>query len=202
MASGRGSNFDALYASTSRPGHPAKIVLLATDHAEAPVVAKAEAVRVKVELLDPGTPRGAWTRAAVDSLLTVLRHHSIDAILLAGFMRIVPEEVVRKYRHRILNIHPSLLPAFPGLRAQRQALRAGVKVSGCTVHFVDDGIDTGPIVFQEPVEVDPDDTEDTLAQRILAREHVLYPRALLALAENRIQVMGRITRTLPQPPAR
>jgi phosphoribosylglycinamide formyltransferase-1 len=200
MASGRGSNFDALYASTCQPGHPARIALLVTDRASAPVVAKAEAAGIPVQLVDPGTPRGAWEAAAVESLAEVLRDQAIEAILLAGFMRIVPAEIVRKYPHRILNIHPSLLPAFPGLRAHRQALRAGVKVSGCTVHFVDDGIDTGPIVFQEAVRVEPDDTEDTLAERVLAQEHVLYPRALLALAQNRIQVTGRITRTLPARP--
>jgi phosphoribosylglycinamide formyltransferase-1 len=194
MASGRGSNFDALLAAARRPGFPARIVLLASDRADAPVLERARRAGVGVHVFDPGTPRGPWTDAAVASLLGVLNGHGVEAVCLAGFMRILPAAIVRAYPGRILNIHPSLLPAFPGTHAHRQVLRAGVKVSGCTVHLVDESVDTGPIVLQAAVEVLPDDTEETLAARVLEREHELYPKALEALAEERITVHGRAVR--------
>jgi len=192
MASGRGSNFDALLRSTLEPGHPAEIVVVISDRADAPVLDKARAAGIPVERIDPGTPRGPWTLSGVADTLAKLRAHRLDAICLAGFMRILPVEVVREYRCRILNIHPSLLPAFPGTRAAREALRAGVKVSGCTVHFVDEGVDTGPILIQRTVSVELDDTEESLAARILQEEHVAYPHALRALAEGRVAFDGGI----------
>jgi phosphoribosylglycinamide formyltransferase-1 len=194
LASGRGSNFDALAAAARDPGYPARVVLLASDRADAAVIPKARSVGVEVHVFDPGTPRGPWTPEAVAALIGVLRARRIDAICLAGFMRILPAEVVRMWSGRILNVHPSLLPSFPGTRAHRQALRAGAKVSGCTVHLVDEGVDTGPIVMQAAVPVLPDDDEDTLAARVLEREHEIYPAALRALAEGRITVDGRVAR--------
>jgi phosphoribosylglycinamide formyltransferase-1 len=112
-------------------------------------------------------------------------------VCLAGFMRIISPEFIKKYKNRILNIHPALLPAFPGLHAQKQALDYGAKFSGCTVHFVDDGVDTGPIILQAIVKVDNDDTEETLSKRILAKEHVTYPKAVRLFAEGRIKISGR-----------
>ena len=140
---------------------------------------------------DPGTPRGPWTPSGLKALLDGLAAHDVEAICLAGFMRIVPVEIVRAFAGRILNVHPALLPAFPGTHAPRKALEAGVKVAGCTVHLVDEGVDTGPIVMQAAVPVLPDDTEETLSARILEREHEIYPAALRALAEGRITVEGR-----------
>ncbi len=191
MASGRGSNFDALFASARDSAGPERIVLLVTDKPEAPVLTRARDAGLDVEIVDPRTKRGPWDPAGVQDLLDVLRRHDIDLICLAGFMRILPEEIVRAYPHCILNIHPSLLPAFPGLRPQRQALRAGVKVSGCTVHFVDEGVDTGPIVLQATVPVLDDDDEDRLAARILEQEHRVYPAAVRAVAEGRLRIEGR-----------
>jgi len=191
MASGRGSNFDALLAAARRPGSPFEIAALLCDRPDAPVVPRARAAGVPVALVDPGTRRGAWATGGVDALLAALRECDAEAVCLAGFMRILPAEVVRAYAGRILNIHPSLLPSFPGLHPQRQALKAGAKVSGCTVHFVDDGVDTGPIVMQSPVPVLDHDTEDSLAARILAQEHQIYPEAVRALAEGRIRIEGR-----------
>jgi phosphoribosylglycinamide formyltransferase-1 len=202
LASGRGSNFDALLQSTREPSHPAEIVVLVSDRPDAPVLTRAEGQGVPCVLVDPGTRRGAWAVEGVARLRDALREHRVDAVCLAGFMRIVPPEIVREFPNRMLNVHPALLPAFPGLRAQRQALRAGVKVAGCTVHLVDDGVDTGPIVLQAAVPVEPDDTEDTLAARILEQEHRIYPEALRRLAEGRILVDGRVTRIAPAIPSR
>ena len=115
-------------------------------------------------------------------------------VCLAGFMRIISPEFVREYRMRIMNIHPALLPAFPGLHAQKQAVEYGVKVSGCTVHFVDEGTDTGPIILQKSVQVLEGDTEETLSERILAQEHLLYPQAVGLFADGRIEVSGRKVR--------
>ena len=117
-------------------------------------------------------------------------------ICLAGFMRILSPEFIKKFKNRILNIHPSILPAFPGLDAQRQAIESGVSHSGCTVHFVDEGIDTGPILVQETVKIKNDDTEETLSKRILAKEHKAYPEAVRLIAEKKISVVGRKVKIL------
>lgn len=191
MASGRGSNFDALHAASLAPDSPYRIVAVICDRPDAPVLARARSLGVPVVPLDPGTPRGPWSAEGVASLQAALAEHRIEAICLAGFMRILPGAVVAGYRGRILNVHPSLLPAFPGLRPHRQALRAGVKVSGCTVHFVDEGVDTGAIVLQATVPVRDDDTEDALAARVLEQEHRIYPEAVRALASGRLTIDGR-----------
>jgi phosphoribosylglycinamide formyltransferase 1 len=115
-------------------------------------------------------------------------------VCLAGFMRIISPEFINTFRMRILNIHPALLPAFPGLHAQKQAVDYGVKVTGCTVHFVDEGVDTGPIILQSPVSVLEGDSEETLSARILEQEHILYPQAIGLIAEGRIEINGRVTR--------
>lgn len=202
MASGRGSNFEALLRSTQEPGHPAEIVVLVSDREEAAALSIARAQGVETLVIDPGTRRGPWTDDAVASLLRALSQRGVEAICLAGFMRILPAEVVRAYPLRILNIHPSLLPSFPGVRAHRQVLKAGVKVTGCTVHLVDEGVDTGPIVAQRAVPVEPDDDEDTLAARVIVHERELYPEALRALAENRVRIEGRVARVLEPSSAR
>jgi phosphoribosylglycinamide formyltransferase-1 len=166
-------------------------VVVITDRADAAVVSRAESLGVPVVPLDPGTRRGKWTPAGIDALEAALREHRVEAVCLAGFMRILPGEIVRRFPGRILNIHPSLLPSFPGLHPQRQALQAGAKVSGCTVHLVDEGVDTGPIVMQAVVPVLDDDDEDTLAARILEQEHRIYPEAIRALAEGKLHIHGR-----------
>ena len=192
LASGRGSNFDALEGLAREPGSAARIVLVVCDKAGAAVTEKARAAGVEVFDLDPGTRRGDWAESGIAALLAALDAAGVEAICLAGFMRVLPAEIVRAYPNRILNIHPSLLPAFPGLRPQRQALRAGVKLSGCTVHLVDEGVDTGPILAQVAVPVLPGDDDGTLAARILEQEHRIYPEVLTALAEGRVKVEGRV----------
>lgn len=191
MASGRGSNFDALLAAARDASGPVRIAVLISDKPQAPVVERAREAGLAVEIADPGTRRGTWTAEGVQGLLDALHRHDVELICLAGFMRILPVEIVRGFPDRILNIHPSLLPAFPGLRPQRQALEAGVKVSGCTVHLVDENVDTGPIVLQAAVPVRDDDDEDRLAARILEQEHRIYPAAVRAIAEGRLRIEGR-----------
>ena len=124
-------------------------------------------------------------------IINALAEYNIDLICLAGYMRIITEELVEAYKNRIINIHPALLPAFPGLHAQKQALDYGVKVTGCTVHFVDSGMDTGPVILQKTVPVYDNDTEDTLSARILEQEHIAYSEALSLYAAGRLKVSGR-----------
>ncbi len=128
-------------------------------------------------------------------IIAILQKHGVTQknglVCLAGFMRIISPEFIRKYKNRILNIHPALLPSFPGLHAQKQALDYGAKFSGCTVHFVDNGVDTGPIILQAVVKVNYNDTEETLSKRILAKEHSLYPKAVRLFAEGKVTVSGR-----------
>lgn len=127
----------------------------------------------------------------------VLKDYGVDCVALAGYMRIVTPALIRMFPSNMVNIHPSLLPAFPGLDAQRQALEWGAKVSGCSVHFVTEGVDEGPIICQKAVAINEEDTEETLSARILEQEHQLYPQALQLLAQNRLQIEGRTVRVLP-----
>ena len=132
-------------------------------------------------------------------IITVLQKHGVTPkngiVCLAGFMRIISPQFIRKYKNKILNMHPALLPAFPGLDAQKQAIEYGVKYSGCTVHFVDDGVDTGPIIIQSVVKINKNDTEETLTKKILRQEHKIYPEAVRLLAEKKIRVYGRRIKT-------
>jgi phosphoribosylglycinamide formyltransferase-1 len=195
LASGRGSNLQALLDAAARPGYPARVVIVIADRERAPALARADAAGVPAVFLDP---KGYEDRAAYDAALSErLERAGVELVCLAGFMRILGPAFVRAWRGRVMNIHPALLPAFPGLHAQRQALEYGVKVAGATVHFVDEGVDSGPIILQAAVPVEPDDTEETLSARILAEEHRLYPEAVRLYAEGRLQVEGRRVRVLP-----
>ena len=195
LASGRGSNLQALLDAAARPGYPARVGIVIADRERAPALARADAAGVPAVFLDP---KGYEDRAAYDAALSErLERAGVELVCLAGFMRILGPAFVRAWRGRVMNIHPALLPAFPGLHAQRQALEYGVKVAGATVHFVDEGVDSGPIILQAAVPVEPDDTEETLSARILAEEHRLYPEAVRLYAEGRLQVEGRRVRVLP-----
>lgn len=191
FASGRGSNFDALWGAAKDPSFPARLELLLSDRPDAPVIAKARSSNISTQIIPLESKRGVWEPRAVTDVLARLREARIEGICLAGFMRVVPSEILDFCSGKVLNIHPSLLPAFPGLHAQRQALQAGVKVAGCTVHFVDEGVDTGPIILQASVPVFDDDTEEALASRILVEEHRIYPEALRLLATERLHRVGR-----------
>lgn len=142
--------------------------------------------------------RESSSRAEYDrKVLVALQRRQVDLICLAGYMRVLGPTLIRAFPYRILNIHPALLPSFPGLHAQRQAIEFGAKVSGCTVHFVDEGVDTGPVILQRPVEVRESDTEETLGARILEEEHRIYPEAVRLVLEKRVRVVGRRVRVLP-----
>jgi phosphoribosylglycinamide formyltransferase 1 len=189
LASGRGSNLQALIEAAREPGYPACVGVVVSDRERAAALGRAAAAGIPAVFLNP---KDFADRAAYEAALArVLDDHAVDLVCLAGFMRLLGPEFVRARAGRILNIHPSLLPAFPGLAAQRQALEHGVKMSGATVHLVDEGLDSGPIVLQAAVAVEPDDTEDTLAARILAEEHRLYPQAVRLFAEGRVRLTGR-----------
>ena len=192
LASGRGSNFQALVAAARAGRMPADVVVLISDRAEAGAVALARTEGIEAVVIAPREHPG---RDAHDKAVTdALEARRVGLVCLAGYMRILGADFVEHFRGRLLNIHPALLPAFPGLHAQRQALAHGVRVAGATVHFVDEGTDTGPIVLQAAVPVRPDDTEDTLAARILVQEHRIYADAVRLFAEGRLQIDGRRVR--------
>jgi len=189
LASGRGSNLQAILDACARPGFPARVVVVVADRERAPALEHARQHRVPAIWLNP---KDFGDRAAYDEALRrLLDEHRVGLVCLAGFMRILTPGLVRAYAGRIMNVHPSLLPAFPGLAAQRQALEHGVRVAGATVHFVDDGVDTGPIILQASVLVHPDDMEESLSARILVEEHRLYPEAIRLFAEGRLTIAGR-----------
>ena len=189
LASGRGSNLQALLDACAAPRFPARIAVVVSDREQAPALERASAAGVAGVFLNP---KDFADRVAYDAAVANELHaRGVGLVCLAGFMRLLSAEFVRVFRGRMLNIHPSLLPAFPGLHAQRQALAHGVKVAGATVHFVDEGLDTGPIVLQAPVPVEPGDTEATLSARILVEEHRLYPAAVRLFAEGRLEIVGR-----------
>jgi phosphoribosylglycinamide formyltransferase-1 len=191
LASGRGSNFRALVDASRVDGYPAEIVLLITDNTESGALKYAAEAGVKGEVIDCGGKRGSMSPESSDEMLRLCRENGIDLVCLAGFMRIVKGSILEEYSGRMINIHPALLPSFKGLHGQRQALEYGVKYSGCTVHFVDAGIDTGPIIVQRIVPVLDGDTEDSLSGRILEEEHVAYPEAVRLFAEGRLRIEGR-----------
>jgi phosphoribosylglycinamide formyltransferase 1 len=189
LLSGRGSNFLALHREIAADRIPANVVAVLSDRPDAPGLDRARELGLRAVAV----PRKGYSsrEAHEAALLGALGEVRPDWICLAGFMRLLSASFVRRYPQRILNIHPSLLPAFAGLNAQRQALDHGVRVSGCTVHLVDEGLDSGPIVVQKAVPVFPDDTEDTLAARILEQEHVAYSEALRRLLVEPWAVIGR-----------
>lgn len=192
LISGRGSNMSALIEAASADGFPAKIALVISNRADAPGLANAQANGVKTLVIE-SKPFGK-DRAGFEKLLqAALDEHKIEVICLAGFMRLFTAEFVQHWYGRMLNIHPSLLPSFPGLDPHGQALRAGVKISGATVHFVIPETDAGPIVMQGAVPVANDDTAETLAARVLGVEHQIYPQALRLLATDGIKIDGDVT---------
>ncbi|MGH9328585.1 MAG: phosphoribosylglycinamide formyltransferase [Terriglobia bacterium] len=188
LLSGRGSNFEAIARAVKEGRIPAQIALVISNREEARGLLLAR----KMGLATRFIPSAEKTRETFESeLLAALKESKADYICLAGFMRVLSRSFVRAYPRRILNIHPSLLPAFPGGDAQKQALEHGVKFTGCTVHFVDEGVDTGPIILQAVVAVLEDDSVETLSARILEEEHRIYPEAVRLLAQGCLDVHGR-----------
>src|SRR6266851_1469677 len=195
LLSGRGSNFEALAESVSAGRTAdAQIAVVISNREGAPGIERARARGIEARVI----PSKGLEREAYDKLVVAaLREKQVDLVCLAGFMRLLSPFFVAAFRNRILNIHPSLLPAFPGLEAQRQALEYGVKWSGCTVHLVDENLDAGPIVVQSPVEVLDGDTPETLAARILKEEHRIYSEAVRMVLEGRFRIDGRRVMRLP-----
>jgi len=191
LGSGKGSNFVAIAAACAEGKVPAQVALVLSDVADAGILERARERSIPARYIPPGKFRTKLEEAAERAYIEALQAAQVDLVALAGFMRVLKGEFLRAFAGRIINIHPSLLPAFPGLEAWKQALDHGVKVTGCTVHFVDAGVDSGPIIGQQTVPVRDDDTPETLHQRIHAAEHDLYPRCVAALAAGQVQVRGR-----------
>src|SRR5258705_5288543 len=192
LLSGRGSNFEALAESVAAGRIPsAEIAIVISNREGAPGIQRAESRGIRTRVIpSKGLEREAYDRQVV----AVLNEHKVDLVCLAGYMRLLSPYFVASFPNRILNIHPSLLPSFPGLESQRQALEYGVKFAGCTVHFVDENLDAGPIVLQATVPVRDDDTEETLSSRILAEEHRIYTEAVRIVLEGKYKIVGRRVR--------
>ena len=196
LLSGRGTNFLALSDAIKEGRVPARLALVISNRDDAPGLQRAtERGDPAICIPSAGKAREAYDRLLVDKLQSA----GVEIVCLAGFMRLLSSDFVRRYSLRILNIHPSLLPAFSGLHAQRQALEWGTKVTGCTVHFVDEKLDHGPIILQRTVPVLADDTEETLSARILQQEHKAYPEALKLVCEGRVRIEGRQSFVLEEP---
>jgi phosphoribosylglycinamide formyltransferase-1 len=192
LASGRGSNFQAVLEAIDARSIPAACVALITDNPEAYAISRAQDAGVPVIVLEYASfpSKESYEHA----LLAAMQQQEADLFVLAGYMRILGTAIVQAFPGKIVNIHPALLPGFTGLHAQRQAVAYGVKVAGCTVHFVDENLDCGPIILQKCVPVLEDDDEDSLADRILVQEHTWYPEAIRLFCEDRLEIVGRTVR--------
>ena len=198
LISGRGSNMEAILKTIKNKKIPIKPTVVISNSSNARGLKIAKKLGVETEIIvSKGFNGNRWDYDK--KIITVLQKHGVTPkngiVCLAGFMRIISPQFIRKYKNKILNMHPALLPAFPGLDAQKQAIEYGAKYSGCTVHFVDDGVDTGPIIIQSVVKINKNDTEETLTKKILRQEHKIYPEAVRLLAEKKIRVYGRRIKT-------
>ena len=192
LASGRGSNFQSIIDAINNKSLKAEIAALITDNPSAYAIERAKKHNIEHLVLVPKefTSRDDFYKKITDEL----HKRGVGLVVLAGFMRIVGKPLIDAYPDKIMNIHPALLPSFPGLHGQKQAVDYSVKISGCTVHFVDEGMDTGPIIIQAAVPVYLDDTEDALSERILKLEHRIYPEAIRLFSEGRLEVQGRVVK--------
>jgi phosphoribosylglycinamide formyltransferase-1 len=197
LASGRGSNLQAIIDHIEAGTLDARVAVVLSDVPEAQALERARTHGIPALYLPPGKYRTYLEPEVERRYVEVLREHGVELLVLAGFMRILKQDLLGAFPGRIMNIHPALLPSFPGLHAQQQAFDHGVKYSGCTVHFVDAGTDSGPIIMQAAVPVLEGDNAECLAARILAEEHRIYSAAIQLFAEGRLQVEGRRVRVLP-----
>ena len=189
LVSGRGSNLQAIIDSIDREELDAHLSIVISNTKDAIALKRAEKHGIKTIFIDPSNYLSS--KEYDKALVLKLKEFSVDLICLAGYMRILGEEVIQTFEKKIINIHPSPLPAFPGMNAQKQAINHGVKFSGCTVHFVDFGVDSGPIILQTVVPVYDNDDEKSLSKRILEQEHYLYPKAIKMIQENKVRLNGR-----------
>ena len=194
LCSGRGTDLQSIIDAIANKKLDAEIAIVLTDKPNVPALIRAERAGIENHCID----RKKFTdqKSFEVAMLDHLKRTGVELVILAGFMRLLSSKFIRAYPNRIMNIHPALLPSFPGTHAQRDALEYGVKFSGCTIHFVDEGMDTGSIILQQAVPVLEDDTEETLAARILEEEHKLYPRAIQLYIEGRLKIEGRRVRIL------
>jgi len=191
LGSGKGSNFVAIADACKTGALPAQVALVLSDVPNAGILDRARERGIPARFMDPGKYRTRLDEETERAYIEALRAARVDLVVLAGFMRVLKTDFLMAFEHRIVNIHPSLLPAFPGLEAWKQTLEHGVKVAGCTVHFVDAGVDSGPILGQQTVPVLDDDTPESLHRRIQLAEHELYPRCVAAIVKGQIEVRGR-----------
>lgn len=189
LISGRGSNLQAIIDACEGGKIPAKVAVVISNDPEAGGLERAKKHNIPAMVIDNRKFKDKNTYEL--EIVKVLKEHQIQLVCLAGYIRIVGPVLLEHYEGKMVNIHPSLLPSFPGLHAQRQALDHGVLITGCTVHFVDEGCDTGPIIIQSAVPVKEDDTEETLAARILEQEHLIYPQAIKLIAQGKLKIEGR-----------
>ena len=191
LGSGKGSNFVAVADAVAAGKIPAEIAIVLSDVENSGILMHARDRKIPAQFISPGKFRTKLDEEAEQAFVSTLQNAKVDLIVLAGFMRVLKGVFLRAFEGRIVNIHPSLLPSFPGLEGWKQALDYGVKIAGCTVHFVDAGIDAGAIIGQQAVSVLDNDTPETLHKRIHAAEHELYPRCVAALARKEVTVQGR-----------
>lgn len=189
LISGRGSNLQAIIDASEKGEIPAKVAVVISNNPEAYGLERAKQHNIPVVVIDNREYKDKNTYEL--EIVKVLEQHKVDLVCLAGYMRIVGPVLLDHYQGKMINIHPSLLPSFPGLHAQRQALDHGVLITGCTVHFVDAGCDTGPIIIQSAVPVLEKDTEETLSERILQQEHLIYPQSIKLIAQGKLKIEGR-----------
>ncbi|PKL52672.1 MAG: phosphoribosylglycinamide formyltransferase [Nitrospira bacterium HGW-Nitrospira-1] len=192
LASGRGSNFQAIIDSIETGCIHAQILVLITDNPKAFSIERAKKHGIEYLVMRPKdySSRDEYFR----DIASELKKRGVELVILAGFMRVIGKPLLAAYPDSVMNIHPALLPSFPGLHGQKQANDYGVKISGCTVHFVDEGMDTGPVIIQAAVPVNDDDTEETLSERILRLEHKIFPEAIKMFSEGRLEIHGRKVR--------
>ena len=189
LASGRGTNLQAIIEAVKEGKIEGRISIVISDNRDAFALKSAKQNNIETEYINF---KSFKNREDYDKeIMECLKEKDIDLVVLAGYMRILSSYFIKMYKNRIMNIHPALLPSFPGLHAQRQAVEYGVKISGCTVHFVDEGVDSGPVILQKAVEVKDNDTEESLAERILKEEHQIYPRAIQLFCQGRLIIKGR-----------
>lgn len=189
LVSGRGTNLQAIIEAIEEGKIEGEIKVVISDNPDAYALKRAQQYHIDIQYINF---KEFKNREGYDKeIIKTLEEKKIELVVLAGYMRILSPYFIRTYKNKIINIHPALLPSFPGLHAQKQAVEHGVKISGCTVHFVDEGVDSGPIILQKAVEVSDDDTEESLAEKILKEEHQIYPRAIQLFSEGRLMIKGR-----------
>jgi len=196
LGSGNGSNCEAILQACESGKIPGRVALVLSDVADALILERARKHSVAAEFIGSSRFKTKLEPEREEWAVELLREAGVQLVALAGYMRVVKAPMLRAFAGRIVNVHPSLLPAFPGLRAWEQALQHGVKVTGCTVHFVDDGVDSGPIILQQAVPVVANDTPESLHQRIQLAEHQIYPEAIRLFAEGKLKIEGRVVRVL------